>query len=252
MLEVKNLTVQYGNLVIVDNLSFSLGEKSWLMVVGPNGSGKSTIVNAITQGVPYTGSILYEGRDVRRMKPAIRARKIGMLSQVNTVAYPFTVGEIVRLGRYSHAPGVLGSGSGDDDCGVKKALEMTGMLPFEDQSALTLSGGELQRAFLAQVLAQDPNLLILDEPANHLDLEYQKQVFGLITEWVRRPGRSVISVVHDLSLARAYGTDIMLLSKGRIVSIGRAETVLSRDNLQNVYSMDVHAWMREMLRRWEG
>ena len=252
MLEVKNLTVRYGDLVIVDNIGFSLNENRWLVVVGPNGSGKSTIVNAITGGAPYTGDILYEGRDVRRMKPAALARKVGVLSQTNAAAYPFTVGEIVRLGRYSHAPGIFKSSGAGDAGSVRKALELTGMLPFENQSALTLSGGELQRAFLAQVLAQDPRLLILDEPANHLDLAYQKQTFEQIGRWVKQPGRAVISVVHDLSLAAAYGTDIMLLCKGRIVSAGDAETVLSRENLQAVYSMDVHAWMREMLIRWGG
>ncbi|MCL2033536.1 MAG: ABC transporter ATP-binding protein [Oscillospiraceae bacterium] len=252
MLEVKNLTVQYGALTIVDNISFSLHENRWLVVVGPNGSGKSSMIKAIVQNVPYTGDVLYKGQDVSRMKPAVLAQKIGALSQTNAVAYSFTAGEIVRMGRYSYSQGIFKRASGKDRESVQKALEMTGMLALENQSVLTLSGGELQRAFLAQALAQDPNILILDEPTNHLDLVYQKQVFEQVRKWVKQPGRAVISVVHDLSLARAYGTDVMLLSHGRIVSAGDAETVLSRRNLQDVYSMDVHAWMRKILSQWES
>jgi len=252
MLEVKHLSVKYGSLTIVDDINFSIGENRWLMVVGPNGAGKSTIVNAISQGVPYSGEILYEGQNVHRLKPAQLAQKIGILSQTRSVTYSFTVGEIVKLGRYSYAPGIFNSKTDADTDSVQMALELTGMRELENQSVLELSGGELQRTFLAQVFAQDPELLILDEPTNHLDLVYQKQVFGLIAEWVKQPKRAVISVVHDLSLARAYCTDVMLLNHGRIVSIGQAETVLSRDNLQKVYTMDVHAWMHEMLAQWES
>ena len=103
---------------------------------------------------------------------------------------------------------------------VARALELTGMARFVDQNVLTLSGGELQRTFLAQLFAQNPSVLLLDEPTNHLDLVYQKQVFELIAEWVKTPGRSVVSVVHDLSLARAYGTHGLLLDGGQVAAIG--------------------------------
>ena len=251
MLEIKNLTVKYGSLTIVDNISFTLGDNEWLMIVGPNGAGKSTVVNAIAQGIPYTGSVQYCGENVRKIKPMQLAQKISLLSQTQNVTYSFTVGEIVRLGRYAYSKGIFGTTNDTDTESVKNALERTGMAQQEHQSVLTLSGGELQRTFLAQVFAQDPELLILDEPTNHLDLVYQKQVFELISEWLKQPKRSVISVVHDLSLAQAYGTQIMLLDKGRVVSNGGAKEVLSRENLMGVYAIDVHAWMREMLSQWE-
>ncbi|NLB28793.1 MAG: ABC transporter ATP-binding protein, partial [Clostridiales bacterium] len=238
MLELKNLTVKYGDLTIVDNLSFTLKDNEWLMIVGPNGAGKSTVVNAVAQGIPYSGSVIYCGEDVGKMKPMRLAQKISLLSQTQNVTYSFTVGEVVRLGRYAYSKGIFGTASDDDSDSVKNALECTGLSEFEHQSVLTLSGGELQRTFLAQIFAQDPELLILDEPTNHLDLVYQKQIFELISEWLRQPGRSVISVVHDLSLAQAYGTQIMLMHKGRIVGSGDAKSVLSRENLTGVYSMD--------------
>ena len=124
------------------------------------------------------------------------------------------------------------------------------MAEYANKSVLALSGGELQRVFLAQVFAQDPKLLILDEPANHLDLIYQKQIFGIIKEWLCQEGRAVISVVHELSLAKAYGTHALLMDKGRIVSHGEINNVLTAENLETVYSMDVYAYMRQLLELW--
>ena len=252
MLDVNNLTVRIGSLTILNNISFSLKEQQWLMIVGPNGAGKSTIVNAISQGVPYTGKVLFEGADVSKCKPSKLAKNIGVLTQSHNVGYSFSVEEVVRLGRYSYSPGFFSSADGDDDEErVENALELTGMIPFRNHSVLTLSGGELQRTFLAQIFAQAPKLLILDEPTNHLDLVYQKQVFELIHEWTKKTGCAVMSVVHDLSLARAYGSDAMLLDKGEIVSLGAIDSVLTRENLDLVYSMDVYQWMQHMLSQWQ-
>ncbi len=127
---------------------------------------------------------------------------------------------------------------------------MTGMLPFAKQSVMTLSGGELQRTSLAQVFALDSNLLVLDEPTNHLDLTCQKQVFELIGTWLKRPGRAVMSVAHDISLARAYGSKALLLHGGRQAAFGETRAVLSKNNLRLVYGMDVQGWMRELLAQW--
>jgi iron complex transport system ATP-binding protein len=252
MLDVKNLTVQYGDLVIVDHIDFTVSDGQWLMVVGPNGAGKSTIINAIAGSAPYTGHVDCLGRDIWAYKAQEIARIIGFLSQQYLISYPFTVSEIIKLGRYAHSRGIFAGGSADDETAFERAVELTGMKPFLNQSSLTLSGGELQRTFLAQLFAQEPNLLILDEPTNHLDLVYQKQVFGLIGEWLEKPGRAVISVVHDLSLARAYGTEALLLDKGKCVSIGAARETLSRVNLDEVYSMDVYGWMQSLLGQWKS
>ncbi|MBQ7737568.1 MAG: ABC transporter ATP-binding protein [Oscillospiraceae bacterium] len=250
MLEVQNLIVRYGERTVVEDVSFSLEEGRWLMLIGPNGAGKSTIVNAIAQSAPYTGRILYEGEDMRRLKPTELAKKIGILSQNHSVGYSFTVEEVVRLGRYSYAPGIFSRHSDADEESVERAVELTGIAPMLKQSVLTLSGGELQRTFLAQLLAQDPQILILDEPTNHLDLVYQKQIFALIRQWLAQSGRAVISVVHDLSLARAYGTDALLLHNGRLAMAGEGDAVFDPAVLNGVYSMDVAEWMRTMLSQW--
>ena len=250
MLKAENITVRYGEHTVVDHLSFRLEEGQWLMLAGPNGAGKSTLIETISQGVPYTGSIQLEGRDIRRFKPSQLARRIGVLAQKNTVGYAYTVEEVVGLGRYAHTSGFLSARDDDGKDRVEHALEMTGLKELRRANVLTLSGGELQRTFLAQVFAQNPQILILDEPANHLDLVYQKHIFSLIQDWLKQPGRAVISVVHDLSLARKYGTHAVLMNRGKCVAQGLTDEVLTPDRLQSVYDMDVYQWMRELLGQW--
>ncbi|MDR2502117.1 MAG: ABC transporter ATP-binding protein [Oscillospiraceae bacterium] len=250
LLDIQNLSVSYGEKTILDRVSFSVREGCWLMIVGPNGAGKSTVVGAVSQLTPHSGLVTCMGQNVRRMKPHKLARLIGVLPQSSAVSYAFTVEEILRMGRYSHSPGFFsGRGSGDEAI-LRRAAEMTGLADLLDRSVLTLSGGELQRTFLAQLFAQDPKILILDEPTNHLDLIYQKQIFSLVSEWLTQPGRAVVSVVHDLSLAKAYGTDALLLSGGRAVASGEIGSVFSREALRRVYSMDVYQWMEQMLGQW--
>ena len=251
MLKAERVTVCCDGQVIVDDLSFALEAGQWLMLVGPNGAGKSTLIRAIAQGVPYTGSITLDGRDIRAYKPAQLAQRIGVLSQQHSVGYAYSVEEVVSLGRYAHAAGFLSGGDAEGKARVEEALEMTGLAHLRYASVLTLSGGELQRTFLAQVFAQNPQILMLDEPANHLDLVYQKHIFSLIGEWLKTPGRAVMSVVHDLSLARKYGTHAVLMHEGRCVARGLMDDVLMPDNLQRVYGMDVHQWMRELLGQWQ-
>ena len=251
MLKGNHITVRYGEHTIVDDLSFTLQEGQWLMLVGPNGAGKSTLIETISMGVPYMGSIELEGQDIRRYKPAQLARKIGVLSQKNSVGYGYSVEEVVGLGRYAYTSNFLSNRDDDGKDQVDRALELTGLTELRKSSVLTLSGGELQRTFLAQVFAQNPQVLILDEPANHLDLVYQKHIFSLIAEWLKEPGRAVLSVVHDLSLARRYGTHAVLMNHGKCVTQGEINDVLTPENLRSVYDMDVYGWMHEMLEQWK-
>ena len=250
MLTGEHVFVRYGDFAAVDDLSFRLEEGQWLMLAGPNGAGKSTLIEAIARGVPYTGSIEWSGEDILSLKPAQFAQRIGVLSQKNTVGYAYTVEEVVGLGRYAYKAGFLSGRDDDGKARVEQALELTGLTALRHASMLTLSGGETQRAFLAQVFAQNPQVLILDEPANHLDLKYQQHIFSLIQQWLKEPGRAVMSVVHDLSLARRYGTHAVLMDHGKCMAQGRINDVMTPDHLRRVYDMDVYAWMREMLSQW--
>jgi iron complex transport system ATP-binding protein len=251
LLEVQKLTVRVGEATLVDDVSFSLDEGERLTIVGPNGAGKSTLVNAITQGVPYSGEVLFEGVDLRRLKPLERAHRMGVLTQTHFVGYAFSVEELVSLGRYSRTRGPFSEHSDADRAAIDEALARCGLEGLTRQSVLTLSGGELQRAFLAQVFAQDPRLLVLDEPTNHLDLVYQKRVFELIDDWLAASGRALLSVTHDLSLARAFSSRVILMDRGRIVAMGAPADALSPTRLSAVYGMDVNAWMRQLLSQWD-
>ena len=251
MLKTENLTVRFGEKVALQDLSFRVSEGEWWCVAGPNGAGKTTLAGALGRSVPCEGRILFRDREIRTFSSAEYARKVGVLSQNHASVYGFTVEEVVRLGRYARRTGFLRRGDADENRKLEEALSVTGMAELRARNMLTLSGGEQQRVFLAQVFAQDPELLILDEPANHLDLKYQQQLFGMIGEWLKVPGRAVISVVHDLSLARRYATHAVLLDRGTAVALGTVRDVLTRENLRRVYGMDVYAWMREMLSQWE-
>ena len=252
MLQGENVTVQYGAQTAVNRVSFSLRPGQWLMLAGPNGAGKSTLIRAVAQTIPYTGRITLDGRDLRSLRPAERARQIAVLSQHNSAQYGYTVEEIVQLGRYAHRKGFLSSKPEGEDQRVDDALALTGLTEYRHRSVLTLSGGELQRVFLAQVFAQDPKVLLLDEPANHLDLPYQQHIFSLLSDWLREPGRAVLSVVHDLSLAKKYGTHALLMHRGNSVAYGETDAVLTPSNLQSVYGMDVSAWMKDLLSQWNA
>ena len=154
MLNAENLTVLYGAYTAVSRLSITLEEGQWLMLVGPNGAGKSSLISAIAQCVPYEGTIRLEGKNLRDFRPAELARKIGVLSQQHTVSYGYTVEEIVSLGRYAHQHWLLGRRDEKGTDAIEQALEKTGMTALRNKSLLELSGGEVQRAFLAQVFAQ--------------------------------------------------------------------------------------------------
>lgn len=259
MISVKGLTVKYGDAVIVKDIGFEVATGSWMMIVGPNGAGKSTIIRALSQGVPYTGTVLIDDEDASKMKSRELARKMGVLTQEHYVGYGFTAEEVIRLGGYHRRGKSLFAKAKDSQAAVspesfeelfERAVNETGMGPFLKQSVLKLSGGELQRMFLAQLFAQDPEILILDEPTNHLDIIYQKQIMEMVDRWRKERARTVISVVHDLSLAKMFGTDVMVTDRGRVVCTGPASEVLSSETLDPVYGMDVAAWIRSMAEVW--
>ena len=217
MLEVSRLSVQFGQKKIVDGLSFTVEEGQWLMIVGPNGAGKSTALNAVTQGAPYTGRVLFAGQDVAKMKPALRAQAIGVLAQNHFVGYGFTVEEVVRLGRFAYAGGLFGRSQTEDREKVEQALTLAGLQDKRRQSVLTLSGGELQRTFLAQVLAQDPKLLLLDEPTSGLDPVVRDEVLDLLYDFMQDENHAILLSSHITSDLDKIADEITFIHKGEVL-----------------------------------
>ena len=245
MLKAENITVRAGGKAIVSDVSFTLEKGQWLMLLGPNGAGKSTLLRAVSRAIRHEGEVTLLGRDIRTYRPRELALHIGVMSQDAGVHGEFTVEEIVSLGRYAHR-GMLAPQHTDTERRVSEVLDTVGLSAQRTQRMQTLSGGERQRAFLAQVLCQDPDILMLDEPGNHLDLVYHKQLLDVIDRWRQQPGKAVVSVVHDLSIARRYGTHALLMENGRTAACGTVQEATQADVLRRVWGMDVAAWLREL------
>lgn len=249
MLTVNNCSVRIGKVSIVDDVNFDLRPGQWLMLAGPNGAGKTSLLKAIARSLKSSGNMLFDGQDIAKMPSRGLARSMAVLQQSHNLSYAFTVRELVALGRYAHQ-----SAWSHQDLGgqqkIDEAIELCGLTALKNQNALTLSGGELQRAFLAQVFAQDTPLLLLDEPVSHLDLPYQQSIFDLIDQWLKTPGRAVLSVVHDLQLARKYGSHGLLMKQGKRLAFGPMDEVFTRDNLKQAFDMDVSAWFDGLHAAW--
>lgn len=247
MLRVENISVNIDNIKIISDVSFRLEEHDIFMVVGPNGAGKTTLFRAIMGAINHDGRVSIDNTDIKTYKNRELAKKIGVLTQKHQPQFDHSVYDIVSLGRYAHQKGMLGSLNNEDKEIIEESLRLTGLFGMQDRSVLTLSGGEMQRTFLAQLFAQNPNILILDEPTTHLDLQYQIAIFDIIKKWVAGEDRAVLAVVHDLNTAYAYGNKALLLSEGRAYAQGAINQVLTRENLKSVYKVDVVEWVKNAM-----
>ena len=219
----------------------SLGVESGevLGVIGPNSAGKTTIIRLLTRVVrPTTGEIILGDRPLASLSSTQLARAVAVVPQELPQAFPFTVAELVLMGRYPHAPGRYFEGE-QDRAVARAAMAATSVLDLAAVRLDELSGGERQRAVLARALAQEPRLLVLDEPTAHLDLRYQAEVVGLLRRVNRERKMTVILVAHDLNLAAEVCDRLLLLSAGRVARLGPPEQVLEEDVLRSVYGCEV-------------
>lgn len=250
MLKVQNLSVVIEGANIVQDISFEIASNEIFAVAGPNGAGKTMLIKAIMQIVPHGGKVFFNGRDISKQPSRQIAKQIGVLSQRHHTAFDYTVRQVVTLGRYCHLGGLFSSLTSIDEAAIDHAMALTGVGPLSHRSILTLSGGELQRVFLAQLFAQDPQIIILDEPTNHLDLQYQIEIFELVKHWVLQGNRAVMAVVHDLNYVYAYAGRSLLMKEGLAYALGIIPDVMTPDNLKAVYNIDVHDWMRRLTAHW--
>lgn len=251
-----------GHKEILHDISFTLHAGESLCIAGPNGCGKTTLLRVLAGTIPYRGSLaiivqdpasrLY-GKSVERasLGPRDSAREMGFLAQLSSAYFSFTVAETVLLGRYAYQKrGLTGGTSHRDRESVEKAMQTCGIANIENEPLSRLSGGQLQRVFLARTLAQDPFILFLDEPTNHLDLYYQQELLRRIDEWTSDDTHAAVGVFHDLSLALRFADTMLLLDEGRVAAYGLPDEVTSSDEINRVYRMDVAASMRELLQKW--
>jgi iron complex transport system ATP-binding protein len=250
MLEIQNLYCGYGGGDIIKGISLSAKNGDIFCVVGPNGCGKSTLLKAIARLLPFRGSIQIDGKETRSFSRKDLAKKIALLGQNSQLYFPYTVFDTVAMGRYAHSEGLFAGLSAADKNSIEETLAVLEL--EEDRSRLIneLSGGQLQRVFLARALVQDPELILLDEPTNHLDLKHQAGLLEYLARWADSGG-TVIAVLHDLNLARRFCRQAILMSDGKTAGGGRTEELFAGAALKEVYGMDVREFMLESLRKWE-
>ncbi len=252
ILNIKELSLKINDVTILNDINFHLNSNEWLMVVGPNGAGKSSLINAIMGVYKYNGNVLLNNKNIREYNAKSLAKNIAVLSQINKSDFDFTVNEVVSLGRYAHKKSPFDSYSIEDDNIIDEALRFTDILNFKNRRLSSLSGGEVQRVFLAQVFAQKADILILDEPTNHLDLANMISIYDILKKWLLVKPRAIISVVHDISIAKLYGSHALLLNKGIQYSYGEINDVLSETNTSNVYGTNIKEWYKKLANVWDN
>lgn len=236
-LEIAGLDIRRGGRMIVAAAGFSAPAGRVTGLVGPNGAGKSTLISTIV-GLerPEAGSVAFEGADLIGMGRRQRARLCAYVEQSAGTEERLSVAEVVALGRIPHAsPWTAGLGT-DDEAVVAAALARVGMAGFAARSFNTLSGGEQQRVHIARALAQEPKLLVLDEPTSHLDIRAQLQVLDLLAG-MAKAGGTVLLALHDLNLALRCCDWLVVMREGRVAAEGRPDKVLTQALLADVYGV---------------
>nr|WP_197982400.1 ABC transporter ATP-binding protein [Frigoribacterium sp. CFBP 13707] len=237
-LDAEHLTLGYGELTVVDDLSLVVPPGRITAIVGANACGKSTLLRSMSRLLkPRSGQVVLDGREVHRTPARQLARTLGLLPQSPVAPEGITVADLVGRGRHPHQ-GLLSRWSSDDDRAVAEALEATETTALADRSVDELSGGQRQRVWIAMALAQQTDVLLLDEPTTFLDVSHQVEVLDLLTDLNRRRGTTIVMVLHDLNLAARYADHLVALAAGRVHAAGAPAEVLTEDCVRAVFGLD--------------
>ena len=238
-LELQDLSIAYGKKPVVENVSFAIESSEILTVIGANGSGKSTLMKAIARSLrPLSGAVLLDGKSIAKEDTKALARKVAILPQVHTAPPDFTVRDLATYGRFPHL-GIAARLSTDDFRAVDRALELTRMTPLAHRNVNTLSGGERQRAWISMALAQEPEVLLLDEPTTFLDISHQFDLLELIRALNQESGLTILMVLHDLNQAARYSHRLVVLREGRVHRMGTPDEIITHEVLSDVFNIRV-------------
>ncbi|MFJ6381466.1 ABC transporter ATP-binding protein [Kitasatospora sp. NPDC092039] len=236
-LATRGLGLRYGDRTIVDGLDLELPGNAVTAIVGPNACGKSTLLRGLVRLLdPAVGTVTLDGSDIHRMPARALAKRMGLLPQQPVTPEAVTVEALVRLGRYPHQR-MLSPWSKADQAAVEEALERTGTAELRDRQVDRLSGGQRQRVWIALALAQETDLLLLDEPTTFLDLRHQLDVLDLVADLHAEAGRTVVMVLHDLGQAARYADHLVVLKDGRLAAAGPPSEVLTADLVESVFQV---------------
>jgi iron complex transport system ATP-binding protein len=237
-MELRNVSVTLDSFLALQDFCITVERGEWLGLIGPNGAGKTTVLRAIAGLVPFAGVVRLEGCSTLSLTRPRLARRVALVPQAPSTPPEMTVAEYVLLGRSPYI-GYLAREAGSDRAAAGGALERLALLPYAERSLGSLSGGERQRAVLARALAQAAPLLLLDEPTAALDLGHQQQALELVDSLRRDEGLTVVSALHDLTLAGQYADRLVLLDHGSLVAEGSPSEVLCEERIAHHYGADV-------------
>ena len=234
-----DVTVALDRTPVINSVSCAVSGGGWLALIGPNGAGKSTLIRAMAGLVAYGGTVTLDAVDTRAMKVKERARMLAYVPQEPTLPPALTVEQYVLLGRTPHL-GYLATPGRHDRERVRSAMARLDVTKFAQRRLARLSGGERQRAVLARALAGDPKVLLLDEPTSMLDVGHEQQVLELVDELRKDAGLTVVSTLHDLTVAGQYADTLVMLDGGEVVAAGSPQTVLTAALIESVYAAKVN------------
>jgi iron complex transport system ATP-binding protein len=236
-LAAQDVSTGYGRATIVRRLDLAIPRGVFTVLVGPNGSGKSTILRTLAGLLsPRAGTILLDGAAIRTLSTKELARRVGVLAQGPSAPEGLTVRDLVEQGRYPHRA-LFGRWTAHDEAACDDAIRLTGMETFQDRPLDSMSGGERQRAWIAMSLAQETEILLLDEPTTFLDLAHQLEILDLVADLVHERGKTVVAVLHDLNQAARYADHMVLLKKGDVIATGRPADVMTAAAIADVFGV---------------
>jgi len=237
-LKTKALTLSYGDAIIIDDLDLTIPKGKITVFIGGNGCGKSTLLRSLARLLkPASGTVLLEGREINKLSTREVAKKLAILPQSPTSPEGLTVLQLVKQGRYPYQ-NWLKQWSEEDEEKVTFALTVTGMSEFAERHVDSLSGGQRQRAWIAMTLAQDTDIILLDEPTTYLDMTHQIDILDLLFELNEKEKRTIVMVLHDLNLACRYAHHIVAVQNKKIYAQGKPEDIITRQLVKDVFQMD--------------
>ena len=237
MIDLAGVNKAYQGKSVVDNINLTIQEQQLTAFIGPNGAGKSTLLSLVSRLVPKdTGEIYLDHNEVRTWKSNELAKNLAILRQSNELNLQITVRELVEFGRFPYTKGRL---TQEDHQLVEEALKHLGLTKLTDQFVHTLSGGQLQRAYIAMVLAQDTDYILLDEPLNNLDMNLAVQIMQILKKLVTELGKTVVIVLHDINFAASYADEIVAMKEGQLFTQGKTNEIIQKAVLDELYEMDI-------------
>lgn len=237
---LENICFGYNKTQIINGVNLDIEKGKFVSIVGPNGSGKSTLLKIMTSiNKPQNGQVLIENKNISEMSRKEIAKKLAVVPQNTAMEFDYKVIDVVLMGRYPFVSRLRGEVENDYNIAIS-SLKYTNTLHLAERSFMELSGGEKQRVILAQALTQQPQILVLDEPISHLDLQHQIEILNLIKKMCIDTNLTVIAVLHDLNMASTYSDEIIMLKEGSVFCSGEPNDVLNRKNIKDIFNIDVY------------